>query len=108
MYVELLSAALANDQQGTLNREDAHISAVDCRSRMLESRGRRDRSAERELASEVNYDRSLINLCTALGIAADSRHFVQPAPERARLEIVLAEAGEDLTIGGSDRSDRSI
>ena len=74
---------------------------------MLDSRIRRDRSAERELAREVDYDRSLIILCTVLRIDANSEGFAQPAPERARLEKALTDAGEDLTTGGSDSSNPS-
>jgi hypothetical protein len=107
MYVELLSIALARDDRGQMNVDDEHASVVTCRSRMLASRMRGDRSAERELATEVDYDRSLINLCRALGIPADSTRFAQPAPERARLEKALDEAGEDLTSSGGSRSDRT-
>jgi Histone deacetylase domain len=87
MYVELLSIALARDDRGQMNVDDVHASVVTCRSRLLASRMRGDRSAERELATEVDYDRSLINLCRALGIPADSTRFAQPAPERARVTI---------------------
>lgn len=107
MYVELLSAALARDDRVQMNVEDVHASAVTCRYRMHASRMRADRSAERELATEVDYDCSLINLCRALGIPADSTRFAQPAPERARLEQALDEAGEDLTSSGGSRSDRT-
>jgi hypothetical protein len=106
MYVELLSAALARDDRGQMNVEDVHASAVTCRYRVHVSRMRGDRSAERELATEVDYDRSLINLCRALGIPADSTRFAQPAPERARLEKALDEAGQDLTSSGGSGSDR--
>jgi hypothetical protein len=105
MYVELLSAALARDHRGPMTLEDVHASVVMCRSRMLASRSRGDRLAERELATELDYDRSLINLCRALGIPADSTRFARPAPERARLERALDEAGEDLTTSGRNRSD---
>lgn len=107
MYVELLSAALAGSEDRAMNMEDTRSSAAMCRTRMLDSRNRRDRSAEREIASEVDYDRSLIRLCTALGIDAHPESFTQPAPARARLEDALVEAGEDLAIGDSDSSNRS-
>jgi hypothetical protein len=107
MYVELLSAALARDPRAATNVDDVQASVVMCRSRMLASRSRGDRSAERDLATEVDYDRSSISLCRALGIPADSTRFVQPAPERARLEKALDEAGEDLTSSGGSRSDRT-
>ena len=108
MYVELLSAALARGDRGQMNVDAVHASAVMCRSWMLASRMRGDRSAERELATEVDYDRSLINLCRALGIPADSTGFAQPAPERgACLEKALDEAGQDLTSSGGSGSDRT-
>jgi hypothetical protein len=96
MYVELLSAALAGNEEGPMRMADVRSSAVDCRDRMLASRTRVDRSVERELANEIGYDCSLINLCTALGIEAEAERFAQPASERARLEKALADVGEDL------------
>jgi len=101
MYVELLSAALAADQRGPMTSEDVRASAIDCRARMLGSRSRTDRSAVSELASEVDYDRSLINLCKVLGIDSGPERFAQPGPERTRLEGALAQEGEDLTTDGS-------
>jgi hypothetical protein len=97
MYVDLLSAALAGESGVATTTEGLLAAAVICRDRMLNDRRGRGRSGEGQLASEVNYDRSLIHICTALGIDARAEHFAQPAHERARLEQALATAGESLS-----------
>jgi hypothetical protein len=97
MYVDLLSAALAGESGVATTTEGLFASAVICRDRMLDDRRGRGRSAEGQLASEVDYDRSLIHLCAALGIDARAVDFAQPAHERARLEEALAAAGESLS-----------
>jgi hypothetical protein len=97
MYVDLISAALAGESGVPTTTEGLLAAAVICRGRMLDDRRGRGRSAEGHLASEVDYDRSLIHLCTALGIDARAVCFAQPAYERARLEEALAVAGESLT-----------
>jgi hypothetical protein len=63
---------------------------------MLASAPYRGESASLALAAEVSYDRALIKLCTANGIAADVVGFSHPGAERARLERELATAGIDL------------
>jgi hypothetical protein len=96
MYVDILSAALAGEHGGPTTSEGLFSAAILCRTRMLDSRRRRRGSAESQLAYEVDYDRALINLCTALGIDTQPGRFAQPAEERSRLEQALAAAGEDL------------
>jgi hypothetical protein len=99
MYVDLLSAALAGESGVPTTTKELFAAAVICRDRMLDDRRGSGRSVEGHLASEVDYDRSLIHVCTALGIDARPGHFAQPAHERARLEQALAAAGESLTGG---------
>jgi hypothetical protein len=100
MYVDLLSAALAGGSEVATTTEALFAAAVICRDRMLHDRRGSGRSAEGQLASEVDYDRSLIHFCTALGIEAGPGHFARPAHERARLEQALAAAGESLSTVG--------
>jgi hypothetical protein len=96
MYVDILSAALEGENVGPSTREGLFAAAIACRARMLDSRRRRGDPAEQQLVCEVDYDRALINLCTALGIDAPTGQFAHPAGERSRLELALAAAGEDL------------
>jgi hypothetical protein len=96
MYVDLLSAALADDDAAPKTRQGLSSAAIASRARLLDSRMVRGGSAVTQLAREVAYDRSLISLCLALGVDARPGLFAQPAHERARLEHALAEVGEDL------------
>jgi hypothetical protein len=47
-------------------------------------------------AAEVAYDRALISLAAANGIAASAEDFCHPRRERHRLEATLADGGIDL------------
>ncbi|MGA2474045.1 MAG: hypothetical protein ABSG39_11195 [Acidimicrobiales bacterium] len=47
------------------------------------------------LASEVAYDRALIDISDAMGIETSPGHFVSPMTERQRPEHVLAERGSN-------------
>jgi hypothetical protein len=105
MYVDLLSAALAGESGESPTTEGLFAAASICRARMLDDRRGSGRSAEGQLASEVDYDRCLIHLCAALGIEARPGYFARPAQERARLEQALAVAGESLTGDAPDTGD---
>jgi hypothetical protein len=97
IYVDLLAAALAGEREVSTTAEGLIAAAATCRDRMLEDRQSSERSVERQLASEIEYDRCLIHVCTALGIEARPGRFAQPAQERARLEHALAAARISLT-----------
>ena len=99
MYVELLSTVL---DAGPDELRDASLvdDARDCRERMLVGRLRRGESAYAALASEVAYDRALVNLCAARGIDVDPQRFTHPGQERSRLERELAATGVDLRATG--------
>lgn len=104
MYVDLLSAALEVERGGPVSEAGLFASAMACRTRMLDARLRKIRSAEAQLAIELDYDRSLIALCAAVGIDVQARDFARPESERARLERVLAEAGVDVAgVGATSR-----
>jgi hypothetical protein len=107
MYVDLLSAALAGDGGASPSTEGLIAAASICRARMLNDRRGGGHSAERQLASEVDYDRCLIHCCAALGIEARPGLFARPAQERARLEQALAAAGVGLTGDAPERASRS-
>jgi hypothetical protein len=49
-----------------------------------------------DLALELDHDRMLLRLCTALGIESDPSRFANPLAERERLEGLLRSAGVDF------------
>ncbi len=49
-----------------------------------------------DLALELDHDRMLLRLCTALGIESDPTRFVNPLAERERLEDLLLSVGVDF------------
>ncbi len=106
MYVELLSALLADGETRPVRDDSPLDMALDCRGRMLERRGRPGGSIQHELADEVAYDRALVNLCAASGVDADPTRFSHPLRERARLENALAERGVDLRVARHRRSEK--
>jgi hypothetical protein len=49
-----------------------------------------------DLALELDHDRMLLRLCSAMGIPGDPTRFVNPLVERARLEGLLRQRGVDF------------
>ena len=49
-----------------------------------------------DLALELDHDRMLLRLCTAMGIESDPRPLREPLAERGRLEDLLRDAGVDF------------
>ena len=49
-----------------------------------------------DLALELDHDRMLLRLCTALGIETEPARFGNPLVERERLENLLREVGVDF------------
>lgn len=54
------------------------------------------RDMTEELARQLDHDRMLLRLCTAIGIETDPALFASPLVERKRLEGLLGEAGVDF------------
>jgi hypothetical protein len=95
MYVELLSSAL--DHWVDDLSDDALVDyALLCRAEMLSSGFSHAASACALLATEIAYDRALMNLCMARGIEVVATSFAYPREERTRLEWELSRAGLDL------------
>lgn len=95
MYVDVLAGAF--DAWDTdLSGEALLDYVVTCRSVLLATGAGRGHSAQDLLAAEVAYDRALIRLCDALGIAARIDSFADPRRERSRLESQLSAAGINL------------
>lgn len=96
MYVQLLSAVLVTDDATPCSLGELLSLARTHRHQVLTSVGDQQRSAERHLALDVDYDCALIRLCAAQGIPTSPAFFGQPKVERARLERALAQNGLDL------------
>jgi hypothetical protein len=99
MYRELLSTAVAHEEAPVAPVGASLELAIECRERMLGYRAGTNGSAQHKLASEVAYDRALVNLCAASGIDVDMSRFNQPQQARERLESALAGIGIDLGPG---------
>jgi hypothetical protein len=96
MYRELLSTAVAHEEAPVTPVGSSLELAIDSRERMLGYRGWTNGSAQQRLASELVYDRALVNLCAASGVDVDMRRFDHPQQARERLEGALASIGIDL------------
>lgn len=106
MYSELLAMSVTID-------DSAADPALPTEKRLLdELAAQRDRlevekaispdrrsDAPTRVASELQYDRTLLKLCRMHGIDCDVARFRQPARERRRLEQALQAAGVDLRRG---------
>src|SRR5580692_5202110 len=96
MYVQLLSAVLTSEEADSHGPGILLSRARASRHQMLTSSDLPHRSAEGDLAYDVQYDCALIRLCAAAGIETTPACFAQPRVERARLERALATTGMDL------------
>lgn len=94
MYADILSSVL-NDWVDELSGAALIEFAQVCRAQMLDASPDRD-SASTALAAELSYDRALIKVCQAHGIAVMPWRFSHPSEERARLEGELVTIGVDL------------
>jgi hypothetical protein len=95
MYSDILSSAL-DDWEGEMTRTALVEYVLRCRAEMLDAGTQRGDTAYRSLARELAYDRALMKLCEASGVAVTVTNFASPHQERARLESELAKAGTDL------------
>jgi hypothetical protein len=96
MYVTLLRRSL-DGWSDEFNDRDLLEHALACRFETLAAVPHREGDVYNALAAEVGYDRALIKLCEAHGIATSPEHFDKPTAERRRLEAALLEDGIDLT-----------
>jgi hypothetical protein len=97
MYSELLSS-LCDDVDPLLlppTRDELVVILLQCRRRLNGHEADGGHMAE-DLALELDHDRMLLRLCTALGIESDPTRFVNPLAERERLEDLLLSVGVDF------------
>jgi hypothetical protein len=99
MYSELLCGLCADVDPVELpaSREELVVILLQCRRRMNGHGALDDAHVMAEdLALELDHDRMLLRLCTAMGIESDPSRFVNPLAERDRLEGLLRRAGIDF------------
>jgi hypothetical protein len=99
MYSELLCGLCADVDPVELpnSRQELVVILLQCRRR-LNGHGALDDThvMAEDLALELDHDRMLLRLCTAMGIESDPSRFVNPLAERGRLEGLLRRSGIDF------------
>ncbi len=98
MYSELLSGLCAEVDPLPLpsSRDDLVVILLQCRRRLHANDSGGAHVMAEDLALELDHDRMLLRLCTALGIESDPGRFANPLAERGRLEDLLRVAGVDF------------
>ena len=98
MYSELLSGLCAEVDPLPLpvSRDELVVILLQCRRRMDGEGGDGEHIMSEDLALELDHDRMLLRLCTALGIETAPARFGNPLVERERLENLLREVGVDF------------
>jgi hypothetical protein len=96
MYSELLSGLCAEVDPLPLpvSRDELVVILLQCRQRMTGHGG--DHIMAEDLALELDHDRMLLRLCTAMGIESEPGRFANPLAERERLEDQLRALGVDF------------
>ena len=96
MYSELLSGLCAEVDPLPLpvSREELVVILLQCRRRMSGHDG--EHLMAEDLALELDHDRMLLRLCTAMGIESEPSRFGNPLAERERLEDQLRAVGVDF------------
>jgi hypothetical protein len=96
MYSELLSGLCADVDPLPLpvSREELVVILLQCRRRMAGHDG--EHLMAEDLALELDHDRMLLRLCTAMGIESEPSRFGNPLAERERLEDQLRAVGVDF------------
>ncbi len=99
MYSELLAGLCADVDPLPLpvSKDELVVILLQSRRRLNEhSGGEGEHIMTEDLALELDHDRMLLRLCTALGIETEPERFGNPLVERDRLEQRLRELGVDF------------
>ncbi len=98
MYSELLSGLCADVDPLPLpvSRDELVVILLQCRRRMHGHAGDGGHVMAEDLALELDHDRMLLRLCTAMGIESEPARFGNPLAERERLEDQLRAVGVDF------------
>jgi hypothetical protein len=97
MYSELLSGLCADVDPLPLpvSRDELVVILLQCRRR-INGAGVTGHMMAEDLALELDHDRMLLRLCTAMGIESEPERFGNPLAERERLEDQLRAVGVDF------------
>jgi FAD/FMN-containing dehydrogenase len=105
MYSELLGVLYTgvDPEELPATQEELVVILLQCRSRLRRrSRGHGRRMAD-DLAFQLDHDRFLLRLCSAVGIDHDPERFgVHAKAERRRLEEALRARGIDVPPDGEE------
>lgn len=98
MYSELLGGLCADVDPVQLptSRDELVVILLQCRRRLNGHGVDQGHVMAEDLALELDHDRMLLRLCSAMGIESDPTRFVNPLAERERLERLLRQAGVDF------------
>jgi hypothetical protein len=98
MYSELLAGLCADVDPLPLpvSKDELVVILLQCRRRMNGHDGPVDHMMAEDLALELDHDRMLLRLCTAMGIETEPERFGNPLVERERLEDQLRAVGVDF------------
>ena len=99
MYSELLAGLCADVDPLPLpvSKDELVVILLQSRRRLNEQGGGEgEHIMTEDLALELDHDRMLLRLCTALGIETEPERFGNPLVERDRLEQRLRELGVDF------------
>jgi hypothetical protein len=98
MYSELLAGLCADVDPLPLpvSKDELVVILLQCRRRMNEQEGEGEHIMTEDLALELDHDRMLLRLCSAMGIETEPERFGNPLVERERLEQRLRELGVDF------------
>ncbi len=102
MYSELLGVlyeGVASDELPP-TPEELVVILLQCRSRLRRRSGGHERRMADDLAFQLDHDRFLLRLCSAVGIDHDPERFVHAQAERRRLEEALRARGIDIPPAG--------
>ena len=98
MYSELLGGLCTEADPIHLphSRDELVVILLQCRRRLHEHDPAEGHVMTEDLALELDHDRMLLRLCSAMGIESDPGRFANPLAERNRLESLLRNAGVDF------------
>lgn len=105
MYSELLSVICVDGDPIEIpeSQEELVVILLQCRRRIEGRSGTEGGVTAENLALELDHDRTLLRLCSAMGIDHDPHLFVNPQSERQRLEKSLRRCGIDFRTLGAER-----
>jgi hypothetical protein len=98
MYSELLQGLCTEADPIHLpnSRDELVVILLQCRQRLHDQGSQSGNVITEDLALELDHDRMLLRLCSAMGIESDASRFANPLAERARLESLLRAEGVDF------------